>query len=109
MIIAATDPTNKNVQKVAFSLNAKKHEVIFIKQKDYEQLIEKIFPPENEFLKNIIEEDTGLITFEDKEDLDEEELDAEINKSALINLVEGALVEAVVITSYSIHYTKLYE
>ena len=105
LIIAATDPTNKNVQKVAFSLNAKKHEVIFIKQKDYEQLIEKIFPPENEFLKNIVEEDAGLITFEDnKEDLDEEELDAEINKSALINLVEGALLEAVRKGASDIHF-----
>lgn len=33
LIIASTDPTNKNVQKVAFGLNAKKTEVIFIKKK----------------------------------------------------------------------------
>jgi type IV pilus assembly protein PilB len=105
LIIAATDPTNRNVQKVAFGLNAKKYEVIFIKKKDYDQLIEKIFPPENEFLKNISEDDTtGLMTFEEKEDLDEEELDAEINKSALINLVEGALLEAVRKGASDIHF-----
>ena len=104
LIIAATDPTNKNVQKVAFGLNAKKHEVIFIKKKDYDQLIEKLFPPENEFLKNISEDAENFIAPEDREDLDEDELDAEINKSALINLVEGALVEAVRKGASDIHF-----
>jgi type IV pilus assembly protein PilB len=104
LIIAATDPTNKNVQKVAFGLNAKKYEVIFIKKKDYDQLIEKIFPPENLFLKNISDELEDFIPTEDREDLDEDELDAEINKSALINLVEGALVEAVRKGASDIHF-----
>ncbi len=104
LIIAATDPTNKNVQKVAFGLNAKKSEVIFIKKKDYDQLIEKLFPPENEFLKNISEDYENLIPTEDREDLDEDELDAEINKSALINLVEGALVEAVRKGASDVHF-----
>jgi type IV pilus assembly protein PilB len=104
LIIAATDPTNRNVQKVAFGLNAKKYEVIFIKKKDYDQLIEKIFPPENLFLKNISEEMEDFIPNEDREDLDEDELDAEINKSALINLVEGALVEAVRKGASDIHF-----
>ncbi len=104
LIIAATDPTNRNVQKVAFGLNAKKYEVIFIKKKDYDQLIEKIFPPENLFLKNISDEMENLITETDREDLDEDELDAEINKSALINLVEGALVEAVRKGASDIHF-----
>ena len=38
---------------------------------------------------------------------DEEELDAEINKSALINLVEGALVEAVRKGASDIHFHTL--
>ncbi|OGU67010.1 MAG: pilus assembly protein PilB [Ignavibacteria bacterium RBG_16_36_9] len=104
LIIAATDPTNRNVQKVAFGLNAKKYEVIFIKKKDYDQLIEKIFPPENLFLKNIEDEMENFIADTEREDLDEDELDAEINKSALINLVEGALVEAVRKGASDIHF-----
>jgi len=104
LIIAATDPTNRNVQKVAFGLNAKKYEVIFIKKKDYEQLIEKIFPPENVFLQNISNDLEDFIPTEDREDLDEDELDAEINKSALINLVEGALLEAVRKGASDIHF-----
>jgi type IV pilus assembly protein PilB len=105
LIIAATDPTNRNVQKVAFGLNAKKYEVIFIKKKDYDILIEKIIPPENVFLQNISDDMENLIPSEDLgEDLDEDELDAEINKSALINLVEGALLEAVRKGASDIHF-----
>ncbi|NUM62990.1 MAG: type II/IV secretion system protein, partial [Ignavibacteriaceae bacterium] len=72
LIIASTDPTNKNVQKVAFGLNAKKTEVIFIKKKDYDQLIEKLFPPENKFLQNISDDYENLIPTEEREDLDED-------------------------------------
>ena len=105
LIIAAVDPTDRNIPKVAFGLSAKKYEVIFIKKKDYEHLIEKILPPENIFLKNISDDDENFIPAEDREvDLDEDELDAEINKSALINLVEGALVEAVHKGASDVHF-----
>ncbi len=95
LIIAAIDPTDRNIPKIAFALNAKKYEVIFIRKTDYEKLIEKILPPENEFLKAM--EDDLQLDIDDRDDsnLDEQELDAEINKSALINLVEGALLEGV--------------
>lgn len=96
LIIAAVDPTDRNVSKVAYGLNAKRYEVIFIKKKDYERLIEKIVPPENIFLKAMEDDDDSYLDLRKEEDgFDEEELDAEINKSALINLVEGALVEGV--------------
>ncbi len=95
LLVAAIDPTDRNIPKIAFGLNAKKYEVVFIKKKDYDKLYEKLFPPENEFLKALEElpseihvEETG-----DDKSLDEAELDAEINKSALVNIVEAALVE----------------
>ena len=96
LIIAAVDPTDRNVSKVAYGLNAKRYEVIFIKKKDYEKLVEKIVPPENIFLKAMAEDDESYLDLKrEEEGFDEEELDAEINKSALINLVEGALLEGV--------------
>ena len=103
LIIAAVDPTSRDISKIAFGLNAKKYEVIFIKKKDYEKLIEKVFPPENIFLKNIVDDDDIFIPSEETEDL-EEDIDAEINKSALINLVEGALLEAVRKGASDIHF-----
>ena len=104
LIIAAIDPTDRNIPKIAFGLNAKKYEVIFIRKKDYEKLIEKILPPENEFLK-AMESDANL-EIEEREDtsLDEQELDAEINKSALINLEEAALIEGVRKGASDIHF-----
>ncbi len=106
LIIAAVDPTDRNIPRLAFGLNAKKYEVIFIKVKDYEHLIEKILPPENLFLKALQDEDEDIIGIESSDDsnVDEEELDAEINKSALINLVEGALLEGVRKGASDIHF-----
>src|SRR5574338_46970 len=105
LIIAAIDPTDRNIPKIAFGLNAKKYEVIFIKKQDYEKLIEIILPPENEFLK-AMEESNQFDLDEDRDEssLDEQELDAEINKSALINLVEAALIEGVRKGASDIHF-----
>ncbi len=96
LIFAAIDPTNRNITKIAYSLNIKKFEINYIRKKDYDKLIEMIFPPENEFLKMMDDFSEEIVVEEDEgAQLDEDELDAEINKSALINLIEGALIEGV--------------
>lgn len=94
LLVAAIDPTERNIPKIAFGLNAKKYEVIFIKKREYDRVMDKLFPPENEYLK-LLEDIPSEISVEDSEDrsLDETELDAEINKSALVNIVEASLVE----------------
>ena len=105
LIIAAVDPTDRNIPRVAFGLKAKKYEVIFIKIKDYERIIEKILPPENIYLKALQDEDEDIMDLEkDDSNVDEDELDAEINRSALINLVEGALLEGVRKGASDIHF-----
>jgi type IV pilus assembly protein PilB len=105
LLVAATDPTEKNIPKIAFGLNAKKYEVIFIRKRDYDRIMEKLFPPENEYLK-MLEEIPSEIGSEETEEknLDEAELDAEINKSALVNLVEASLVEGTRRGVSDIHY-----
>ncbi|MGE5680110.1 MAG: GspE/PulE family protein [Bacillota bacterium] len=104
LILAAIDPTNRSITKIAYALNAKKYEVSYIRKKDYQKLIQILVPPENEFLK-AMEESPEEISIESKEDsLDEEALEAEINKSALINLVEGALIEGVRRGASDIHF-----
>ena len=104
LIIAAIDPTDRNIPKIAFGLNAKKYEVIFIKKQDYEKLISMILPPENEFLKAMEESNQFDVDDREESSLDEQELDAEINKSALINLVEAALIEGVRKGASDIHF-----
>lgn len=95
LILASIDPTDKSIPKIAFGLNAKKYEVTFIRKKDYLNLIQLVLPPENTFLKALHESSEEITIARDESGVDENELDAEINKSALINLVEGALVEGV--------------
>ncbi len=104
LILAAIDPTDRNIPKIAFGLNAKKYEVIYIRKKDYERLIHIILPPENVYLKMMEEAEPEIQIEKDENALDEEALDAEINKSALINLVEGALVEGVRKGASDIHF-----
>lgn len=104
LILAAVDPTDRAIPKIAHSLNVRKYEVAFLKKKDYEKIIQHILPVENVYLK-AIEESSVEMDFEgDDSSLDEQELDAEINKSALINLVEGALVEGVRRGASDIHF-----
>lgn len=104
LILAAIDPTDRNIPKIAFGLNIKKYEVAYIKKSYYDAIIQNIFPPENLYLKAMEEADYEMHIESDENSLDEEELDAEINKSALINLVEGALVEGVRKGASDIHF-----
>ena len=105
LILASIDPTDRNIPRIAFGLNARQYEVIFIKKSDYEKLIKIILPPENEFLK-AMEDEEDFFQVEESDDniVDEEELDSEINKSALINLCEAALIEAVRKGASDIHF-----
>ena len=95
VVLGAVDPTDKAIAKIAYSLNFKKFEINYLKKKDYDHLIEIIAPPTNEFLKMMEESDEEIVVDNDETQVDEEELDAEINKSALVNLIEAALVEGV--------------
>jgi len=97
LIIVAADPTNKEIPRLARSFAAKRYEVAYVRLKELQSLLDKVFPPENEFLKVLTssaQDELGEIT-PGEEGIDEQQLEAEISKSVLINLVEGMLVEAV--------------
>ncbi|OGU72297.1 MAG: pilus assembly protein PilB [Ignavibacteria bacterium RIFCSPLOWO2_02_FULL_55_14] len=96
LIIVAADPTDRNLPVVARSFNVKKYEICYVRLKDLQNLLEKVAPKQNEFLKMLegsetIEEGGG----KDDVEVDEDALEAETNKSALVNLFEGCIVEAV--------------
>jgi type IV pilus assembly protein PilB len=99
LVVVAADPTNKQIPRLARSFMAKRYEVAYVRLKDLQGLIDKVFPPENEFLKvlaNTSKDELGDIgSAGEEEGLDEQQLEAEISKSVLINLIEGMLVEAV--------------
>ena len=96
LIIIAADPTNRVIPLVARNFAAKKYEVAFCRLKDLQGLMDQVVPVTNEFLRML--EDTTEANIELKEDeagVDEDALEAEISRSALINLLEGCLIEAV--------------
>ncbi|HEY4612502.1 MAG TPA: GspE/PulE family protein [Bacteroidota bacterium] len=97
LVIIAADPTDRNLPVVARSFNVKKYEICYVRLKDLLGLVEKVAPKQNEFLKML--EDNAISVSEGggvgEEEVDEDALEAEINKSALVNLFEGCLVEAV--------------
>jgi type IV pilus assembly protein PilB len=95
LIIIAADPTDRNIPTIARNFGVKKYEVCYCRLKDLEGLREQVLPVENEFLKLLADTGVDLSPSDDDAALDEEALETEINKSALVNLVEGALVEAV--------------
>jgi type IV pilus assembly protein PilB len=97
LIVIASDPTDRRIPLIAREFSVKKYEVAYCRLKDLQALLEQVIPPENEFLKLLEDSQVGIQVKEDEDEtpLDEEALEAEISKSALVNLVEGALVESV--------------
>jgi type IV pilus assembly protein PilB len=96
LIIIAADPTDRNIPTIARNFGVKKYEVCYCRLKDLTALMEQTLPLQNEFLKLLASADDDLSSGQDDEaNVDEEALENEISKSALVNLVEGALVEAV--------------
>ncbi|MGE5314172.1 MAG: GspE/PulE family protein [Acidobacteriota bacterium] len=94
LIIVCADPTDRSIPLIARNFNVKKYEITYVRLKELQTLLEQVIPPQNEFLKLLEDTQISVDTGED-DSFDEEALNAEINKSALANLFEGAIVEAV--------------
>lgn len=103
--IITSDPTNTVIQEIASRTRYRKLEVFWAPLKTITDIIEKISPEKNEFLQLL--EEAGEVIHEmpdlDEDTIDEQALDEEINKSLLVNLFEGALIEAVRRDASDIH------
>jgi type IV pilus assembly protein PilB len=96
LIIVAADPTDRNIPAIARNFGVKKYEVCYCRLRDFQALCEQVIPLQNEFLKLLADAEVDLATgADDDASVDEEALESEISKSALVNLIEGTLVEAV--------------
>ncbi len=95
LIIIAADPTDRKIPIVARNFGVKKYEVCYCRLRDLQTLVEAVLPLQNEFLKLLANADVEISNVDDEGAVDEEALENEISKSALVNLIEGTLVEAV--------------
>ncbi|MFQ5648521.1 MAG: GspE/PulE family protein [bacterium] len=96
LVLVTGDPTNQELYEAARKLEIADIDIAYSRLEDIERLIHEIFYSNNEFLQKVFDEAEEIEVFEDENrKVDEEALDAEINKSRLVNLVEGMLVESV--------------
>ncbi|NND70686.1 MAG: type II/IV secretion system protein [Rhodothermales bacterium] len=96
-IFTTHDPTRPEVHKLLRDMRIKRFELTFSPEAFVVGLVTEGLLSKNEYLERLNADplvyDLGM-TYEEPE-IDEEKLDAEINRSSLINLFEATLVEAV--------------
>jgi type IV pilus assembly protein PilB len=108
LVIAAQDPASPDAIKLVHRIGLEHYEFRYAPAARVNPLLRELFPKRNEFLERVQEEkwafDFGASFEEGKQQLvDEEAIDAEINRSGLINLFEASLVEAVRMGASDIH------
>jgi type IV pilus assembly protein PilB len=97
LLVLSADPTNKLAKEITSQSSFKKYEIAYCPLLQINQLINAISPEKNEFLELLEASGEEVLDFneEHKEKLDDKELESKITKSALVNLYEAALLEAV--------------
>ncbi|RMH65617.1 MAG: hypothetical protein D6685_05770, partial [Bacteroidetes bacterium] len=102
LVFAAQDPARPETLRFVHDLNLDHFELCYAPASEIIPLLETLFPRRNEYLERLAEDDLARAfdlgaSYQTRESqlVDEEALDAQINRSALINLFEAALVEAV--------------
>ncbi|HOZ01546.1 MAG TPA: GspE/PulE family protein [Candidatus Syntrophosphaera sp.] len=94
--VLASNPTHKLIQEIPHKTPYKRIDVYWCKLAIIDELIDKIAPQKNEFLQMLTESGEIFISEDDNQaELSEQALDEEINKSLLVNLFEGALIDSV--------------
>ncbi len=95
LILVSAIPIHREIPRIANFFRALKYEVYYAEQKQLNPHIDNLLQADNEFLESIKEMEGELEEGSLDSGIDEAELDQEINKSMLVNLFEGCLVEAV--------------
>jgi type IV pilus assembly protein PilB len=93
IIFATHDPTNTTIHRFLHTLNNKRFELQFAPEAVVVALLANRFRRSSTLMRQDLPFDLGVS--EDVDLVDEETLDAEINRSALIHLFETVLTEAV--------------
>ncbi len=110
LVFATYDPTRPELYQVAHDLGLEHFELRYAPETVVAPLLDELYPRRNEYLERIEADDQALAfdigtSYEERDRglIDEEQLEAEINRSSLINLFEAALVESVRMQASDIH------
>ena len=109
LVFITEDPMRPELQKVINGLELERFELCYAPGSVVEKVLHEAFPRKNEYLERLAETsspdvDYG-VSFESGEKglVDEDQLEAEISQSALLNLTEAILVEGVRMGASDIH------
>jgi type IV pilus assembly protein PilB len=97
LIFITPDPTSRKILETVRQVGIKKFEVAYARLEDITDLLARALPDENEYLNFLKEanQEISIQNIDDEKAIDEDELNAAINKSLLVNLFEAGLVESV--------------
>lgn len=102
--ILASDVTSPLLQDFQEHTPYRRLEIFWSTQDNIDALIKRINIPSNKYLQQLKESDEVVVELDHTDNgLSEQALDEEINKSLLVNLFEGVLVEAVRRDASDIH------
>lgn len=107
---ATFDPTRPEALTLLKQLDIEEYELTYAPESVVAPLLDELFPRQNEYLERL-QEDEQAESFDlgtsyqqgGTQLVDEAKLEAEINRSSLINLFEASLVEAVRVGASDIH------
>ncbi len=98
LVLVTHDPMRPEVHRLVHRLKLERFELQYAPRGVIMQALMEAYPRRNEYLERVQEEaayDLGTSYDTEAELIDEDALEAEINRSKLINLFEATLVEAV--------------
>ena len=108
LVLAARDPGSPEIHALVHAIGLEPFDLRYAPETDIRPMLTELFPKRNEFLERVHDEqwaydlgasfDTGQ-----KGLVDEDAIEAEINRSGLINLLEACLVEGVRMGASDIH------
>ena len=106
LMFITPNPTDRNIEGLLRQAGIKKYELAYARLENIDQVISKIVQQENEFLDQFKEASEDVFIADEEyaeQTIDEDELNAAIHQSVLVNLFEGCLVEAVRMGASDIH------
>ncbi len=95
LILVSAIPIHRDIPRIANLFRALKYEVYYADISGLQPHLDNVLRGDNIFLESLKEMEGELEEVDGESGIDEAELDAEINKSMLVNLFEGCLIEAV--------------
>ncbi len=107
LVILASIPTDTLSKQIAEYNKINRYEIFYCPFEQVDKIIQKLQTSDNEFLKSFAETEADIdlnAVTEKKKENEEDLLEQEINKGALVYLFEASLVDAVKSKVSDIHY-----